>query len=58
MKQTSLVDDPDGGTALRSVGVPDSRATLSKAQKLFNMQIASIESQRQFAELRAGFRQR
>lgn len=47
MKQTSLFDDLDGGTALRSVGVPGSRGMLSKAQKLFNKLIARIESQRQ-----------
>lgn len=47
MKQTSLFDDTHGGTALRGVGVPGSRSTLSKAQKLFNKLIARIESQRQ-----------
>lgn len=47
MKQGALFDDLDGGTTLRTVGVPGTRSALSKAQKLFNKLIARIEWQRQ-----------
>ena len=46
-KQSSLFDDePGDALTLPRLGVPGSERTLSKAQKLFNKTIASLEAQR------------
>ena len=50
MKQASLFDDADGGTALPTLGVPGSKPALSKTQKLFNKLIDRIASRRRLLQ--------
>lgn len=50
MKQASLFDDADRSSALPALGVPGSKPTLSKAQKLFNKLIDRIASQRRLLQ--------
>jgi len=49
-QQVSLFDEADRSGALPSLGVPGSKSTLSKAQKLFNKLIDKIGSQRKLLQ--------